>query len=607
MIPRQKIPERIGRLEELAQNLWWSWNNPARDLFRALDYPLWRLTGHNPAKMLRDIKPDTLAAAAGDAAFLRLYDKIIADFDRYLTASHGWFPSAHPDILSGPVAYFSAEFAIHRSLPIYAGGLGILAGDICKETSDLGLPLTGIGFMYPQGYFLQRITCDGWQEEIYQQLNFDEAPIKPVLTSEGRPMLISVEIADRIIKVAVWQVKAGRTSIYLLDTGVESNSLIDRSLSARLYTADREQRIQQEIVLGIGGVRVIRALNIQPAMWHANEGHAAFMAIERIREEIKKGTSFPDAVNKIRTNAIFTTHTPVPAGHDVFSDDTVRRYLRRYWESLEMPPEPFLELGHTTRGDTSFNMTALGMKTCGQRNAVSRLHGEVTRRMWQSLWPGTPEEKIPIIHITNGVHVPTWVSPEMAALYEKYLGTDWLERQDDPALWERIREIPDDELWSVHMTLKRNLLSNLDEQIQNRLTEQKITAAQSVCMGSLLDPEVMTVGIIRRFAEYKRPELIMQDIERLKHIMNNKTAPLQIVFAGKAHPADFRAKQILHDVYSYILDPAFLGRIAFVEDYDMHIARYLVAGVDVWLNMPRRLQEASGTSGMKAAMNGVPH
>lgn len=607
MTPRQKIPERIGRLEELAQNLWWSWSNPARDLFRALDYPLWRLTGHNPVKMLRDIKPENLTSAAGDIAFLSLYDKIIVDFDRYMKSSRGWFPQFHAGALSGPVAYFSAEFAIHRSLPIYAGGLGILAGDICKETSDLGLPLTGIGFMYPQGYFLQRITCDGWQEEIYQQLNFDEAPIKPVLTPEGRPLLISVEIADRIIQVAIWQVKAGRTSVYLLDTGVDSNSLSDRSLSARLYTADREQRIQQEIVLGIGGVRAMRALNIQPAIWHANEGHAAFTAVERIREELKKGVPFSEAVNRIKANAIFTTHTPVTAGHDVFPDDMVRRYLRRYWESLEMPPEPFLELGHASRGDSSFNMTALGMKTCGQRNAVSRLHGEVTRQMWQSLWPGTPEDKIPITHITNGVHAPTWVSPEMAALYDKYLGTEWIERQDDPAIWERVRDIPDDELWSVHMILKRNLLTNMDEQIQSRLTEQKITAAQSVCMGSLFDPDVLTVGIVRRFAEYKRPELVMQDIAHLKRIINNKATPLQIVFAGKAHPADLPAKQILHEVYSYILDPAFLGRIAFIEDYDMHIAQYLVAGVDVWLNMPRRREEACGTSGMKATMNGVPH
>ncbi len=607
MIPKQKIPDRIGRLGEIAANLWWSWHYPARELFRTLDYPLWRLTGHNPVRMLRDIKPEQLLAAAEDASFLGVYDRVVADFDDYMKTSKQWFPSSHSGALSGPVAYFSAEFAIHRSLPIYAGGLGILAGDVCKEASDLGLPFAGIGFMYPQGYFLQRITCEGWQEEIYQQLDFDEAPIRQVYTMEGKPLTVTVELADRAIAVAVWQVKAGRTSVYLLDTNVESNSLLDRSLSARLYTADREQRIQQEVVLGIGGVRAMRALRIDPSIWHANEGHAAFMAIERMREEMRKGVSFGDALNKIKANAVFTTHTPVPAGHDVFPDDLVQRYLKSYWESLEMPAEPFLELGHTAPGDRNFNMTALGLRTCDGRNAVSRIHGEVTRRMWQALWPGTPEGKVPITHVTNGVHVPTWVSEEMAALYERYLGKEWISRQDDPALWEGVRNIPDEELWSVHIELKRKLFNSLDEQIQNRLAEQKITAGQSVCMGSLLNPEVMTVGIVRRVAEYKRPELIFEDIERVKRIMQNRRQPLQIVFAGKAHPADYPAKKILHNVYTFALDPAFLGRIAFVEDYDMHIARFLVSGVDVWLNMPRRLHEASGTSGMKATMNGVPH
>ncbi|MFH1639235.1 MAG: alpha-glucan family phosphorylase [Chloroflexota bacterium] len=500
------------------------------------------------------------------------------------------------------------EFAIHNSLPIYAGGLGILAGDVCKETSDMGLPMAGVGFMYPQGYFLQRISAEGWQEEVYQQLNFDEAPIRLITSPDGEPILTGVEMGDRKVSVRVWEVKVGKTKLYLLDTNVDRNSPLDRSLSARLYTADREQRLQQEIVLGVGGVRVLRALGITPSVWHANEGHASFMMLERIREEVQKGTPFSKAVQNVRETTIFTTHTPVPAGHDIFSEQMVDWYLGGYWDNLNLGHEMFLGLGRQNgTGERKFNMTALGMRAAGYRNGVSKLHGEVTRRMWHGLWPDVPEDQAPINHITNGVHVPTWIGREMAALYDKYLGADWIERRDEVDIWQHVRDIPDEELWSVRQILKHKLTDYIDEETQRRWAERRITAAQCMAMGALFNPETLTIGIVRRFAEYKRPELLFEDIEHLKRIVQNSLQPVQIIFAGKAHPADFPAKQILHDIYTQAMNPDFQGRIAFVENYDMHIAHYLTQGVDVWLNMPRRLHEACGTSGMKAALNGVPH
>ena len=605
---RSRLPKRIGRLDELAHNLWWSWHPQARDLFRALDYTLWVISGHNPVKQLRDINPDKLQAAAADPAFLTLYDSVMSAFDADMSTQDTWFKNSYPDTLSGPVAYFSMEFAIHNSIPIYAGGLGILAGDICKEASDLGLPLVGVGFMYPQGYFHQRISADGWQEEIYRQLNFDEAPINAVPFPKGRGPLAEVLLDNRSVYIGVWQIQVGRTTVYLLDTNVEENSLQDRQLSARLYIADRELRIQQEIVLGIGGVRVLRALGVKPAIWHANEGHAAFMMLERVREEVEGGSTFDKAVQRVRATTVFTTHTPLPAGHDIFSVELVERYFHSYWGSLGIDRETFLELGQQDGADSqAFNMTVLALTTADKCNAVSRLHGIASRRMWHVLWPEVKEDDVPISHVTNGIHLPTWVASEMGRLYEKYLGRDWVGRHDDPKLWERVMDIPDEELWTVRQLLKRKLKAAMLGWAQQRWAEAEVAPQQVLAMGALLHPEVLTVGFVRRFAEYKRPALIFRDIERLKRIVKDRWQPIQIVFAGKSHPADFPSKTLLHQVYCLATDHEFQGRIAFVEDYDMHMARYLVQGVDVWLNVPRRLNEASGTSGMKASLNGVPH
>ena len=609
MSSQSVLPERIGRLDELAHNLWWSWNPQARALFRALDYPLWRLSGHNPVRQLREISAGKLAAAASDPGFLSLYDAVMSGFDAQMSDKNSWFATNHAGALQGPVAYLSMEFAVHNSLPIYAGGLGVLAGDQCKGACDLGLPLVGVGFMYPQGYFRQQISAEGWQEEVYTQLDFDQAPIRPVNPvhrSSWCGPLIHLELGDRPLHIGVWQVQLGKITLNLMCCDVEENMPDDRQLCARLYTADQEQRIQQEIILGIGGVRALRALGVEPSVWHANEGHSAFMVLERIREEVERGATFAEALPQVRANTVFTTHTPVSAGHDVFPVSLVEKYFHRYWESLGISREAFLELGQQ-RGpdDQAFNMTVLALKTADHRNAVSQLHGRVTRRMWHGLWPDGGEEETPISHITNGVHMPTWVASEMVRLYEKHLGEEMSQKFDEADLREHVLQIPDEELWAVRQILKRKLIGAMTERARQCSTQRECTASHVLAMGALLDPNVLTIGFVRRFAAYKRPGLIFYDVERLKRIVTDTWRPVQIIFAGKSHPADHPSKQLLHDVYTLAAHGGFQGRIAFVEDYDMHMAHYLTQGVDVWLNTPRRLKEASGTSGMKAAVNGI--
>ena len=603
-----KLPERISRLDELANNLWWSWHEPARKLFRVLDYSLWRLSGHNPIQQLNEVSPDTLQAAATNTDFLALYDSVITTFDADMSNSNHWFAANHPDWQHGPVAYFSMEFAVHNSLPIYAGGLGVLAGDVCKEASDLGLPLVAVGFMYPQGYFHQQFCLDpnSCQVEVYQDLNFDEAPISRVLSPDGQPALTEVKLGDVAIAVGAWQVRVGRTNIYLLDTDLMETPEQYRGLSSRLYVADGDLRLQQEIILGIAGVRILRKLGINPSVWHANEGHAALMMIERTLEEMTKGASFAEAMNRVRATTVFTTHTPVPAGHDVFPVEWVEKYLKGYWESMGIDRETFLQLGgRDDSGIQTFDMTALALRMANQRCTVSQLQEKVTQRMWHVLWPQIPEEQVPISHITNGVHVPTWIAPELRSLYERYLGREWMGEQDDIRLWERASDIPDSELWAIRQQLKRKMVRAIRERMRNRWLKDNVPWKQIMALGVLLDSEVLTIGFARRFTEYKRPALVFRDIERLKRLLNNELYPVQIVFAGKSHPADFPSKHLLHQVYTLATDRDFQGRIAFVEDYDMHVAHYLVQGVDVWLNTPRRLREACGTSGIKAALNGV--
>ena len=601
------LPATISRLEEIAYNLWWSWNPEARALFGALGFTLWRETQHNPIRMLRDISKERLNELAQDPSFLHQYKKVVEAFDAAQGERTTWFSERFPDLKGKTIAYFSAEFGIHNSLPIYSGGLGLLAGDHCKEAGAVGIPLVGVGFLYQQGYFHQHIHADGRQEAVYKPLDINSVALKKMTFPSGEN-LVEVPLNHSKIYVSVYQVAVGPITLYLLDTDVPENSPWDRELSARLYAGDQEFRIRQEIVLGIGGVRALRALGIVPDVWHLNEGHTAFMILERMREEVAVGTPYEEAAKKIRRGTVFTTHTPVPAGHDAYPPSLIERYFSNYWPLLSLSQEGFWAMGqhHETWGD-SFNMTALALRFSEGHNAVSVLNGNISRKMWQCLWPKGQEEDVPIGSITNGIHVPTWVALELRHLYEKYLAPDWVNQHDDPALWEKVFNIPDSLFWKTHLFLKRKLLRFLQERARVLFTEKGTEASQILASGALLDGDTLTIGFARRYTAYKRPVLLFHNLPRLKKILTNKWLPLQIVFAGKAHPSDEMGKRYIQQVYNLASNPELAGRIAFVENYDMRLAHDLVQGVDLWLNTPRPPFEACGTSGMKAAVNGVPH
>ncbi len=600
------IPSGLSRLMELAHNLWWSWTPETRGLFQYIDPTLWLLTHHNPVKLLADVRPDRLKQLAEDPSYMRQYSAALKIFDEYRQNKHSWFKTEHHDLIAPTVAYFSAEFGLHTSIPIYSGGLGILAGDHCKEASDLGVPLVGIGFMYPQGYFRQRITPEGWQEAAYAPFNREESPIHPALTPSGEACRITVEIGSRVVEAAVWKVLVGRVPLYLIDTDVPENNPENRALSARLYGGDQEMRLCQEFLLGIGGVRLLRALGLTPTVWHANEGHSAFLTLERLRELIQQGSTHADACEAIRQSTVFTTHTPVPAGHDVFPHHLMDRYFSGYWEQLGLSREDFLRLGDTPESQGhGFNMTALAMRMAAHVNGVSHEHGRVSREMWHHMWPGLPTEQIPIRSVTNGIHAPTWISPELNQLYGKYLGPEWADKCDDTTMWQRILDTPDQELWAVRQGMKRKLMSFIRERARSGWRQGHLQPSQVLTQGTLLDPEALTIGFARRFATYKRATLLFHDLERLKQLLQNHWQPVQIIFAGKAHPADEPGRYFIHEVLNFCNDHKLGGHVAFLENYDMHMAKYLVQGVDVWLNAPRFPLEASGTSGQKAALNGV--
>jgi glycogen phosphorylase len=603
------MPSRISRLYELAYNLWWSWHSEARALYRKLDPDLWEEVGHNPVRLLSEAQSQHLEQAANDTAYLEQYDSVLSDFDRYMHPhTETWFSQNYPELANRTIAYFSAEFGLHEALPIYSGGLGILSGDHCKEASDLGLPFVGVGFLYPQGYFRQSITRDGVQEASYDKLHFSEAPAIPACDLDGNEIVISVELPGRHIHAKVWKLQVGRITLYLMDTDVAPNAPNDRELSARLYGGDREIRISQEIVLGIGGVRALRALGISPAAWHINEGHAAFLNLERCRELVASGLSFNEAHEAVAANSLFTTHTPVPAGNDTFAYDLIDKYFGSYWGQLELSRDQFMDVAREDHGwGPSYGMTMLALRLTGQHNGVSKLHGAVSRDMWQFLWPGVDADEVPIDFITNGVHTPTWISPEMNALFKRYLSEDWEDHVDESDLWNAITEIPDEELWKTHMQRKKELITYTRRLLKRqhlRLGEGVVQIAE---FESMLSPDAFIIGFARRFATYKRATLIFRDPERLRRILNNSDRPVQIIYAGKAHPADGPGKALIEQVYRFSRSDAFRGKVIFLENYDTEMSRYLVSGTDLWLNNPIRPHEASGTSGQKAALNGQPN
>ena len=604
------MPDRISRLYELAFNLWWSWNQPAQELYKVIDPTLWDEVNHNPVRFLSQVHPDKLNQTAGDSAYLEKYDGVLANFDAYMHPdTPSWFKTAHPELEGQTIAYFSAEFGLHEALPIYSGGLGILSGDHCKAASDLGLPFIGIGFLYPQGYFIQHITRDGQQEAIYEKLHFSEVPATPATNPKGEEVMISVDLPGRRVYAKVWRIQVGRIPLFLMDTDVDPNQPSDRDLSARLYGGDHELRVAQEIVLGIGGVRAVRELGYNPFAWHMNEGHSAFLGLERTRELVQGyGLNFAEAREAVAASGVFTTHTPVPAGNDVFGFDLIDKYFNQFWPQLGLSREEFLYFAHQqqTWGD-SYSMTVLALKMSGGHNGVSKLHGAVSRKMWEFLWPGVDSEEVPISYITNGVHTQTWLARELWDLYSRYLGANWLENLDDPAIWEALDNVPDKELWDIHSQLKVKLLDFVHQRVREHRLEIGEGPHDVAEAEHLLDPKALTIGFARRFATYKRATLIFRHAERIKKLLNDPDRPLQIIFAGKAHPADEPGKAFIQQVFQISKEEGFKGKIVFLENYDMNMARYLVSGVDVWLNNPIRPLEASGTSGQKASLNGAPN
>jgi starch phosphorylase len=610
MTPQSRIPYlpvRIEGLANIAMNLYWSWSPEARALFRSIDRLLWHRTRHNPFELLRQVDPARIAACASDRDFLRRYDEVMAQFQALQTSKGTWFARAHPELGAHPVAYFCAEFGLHSTVPIYSGGLGVLAGDHCKSASDLGVPLVAVGPFYQKGYNDQRLNLSGWQEDSDEEFDVESTPLVPLHTADGTPWLTTVRTSGRDVRVRSWRMMVGRVPLYLLDTNLEENHPDDRTLLNKLYAGGPALRLRQEWILGVGGVRVLRALGIDPGVWHANEGHAAFMMIERLREDIATGMSFDQAVHHVRAHSVFTTHTPVPAGHDYFSFEELEAVSGPVWNEMGVDRDRLFNLGLHPGQPNLFHMTIAALRLSARVNGVSRRHGQVSRSLWRELWPGRPWEAVPIGHVTNGVHLPTWMASPVVALLADHLGKNWEDRLDDPALWDQVLTLDPAALWGVHLRLKEILADTIREEARRRFARQHTEAAQVVGSGTLLDPHAFTIGFARRFATYKRANLIFRDLERLRRLLTDPHRPVQLVFAGKAHPADTPGKEILQSVYEFTRDPAFEGRVAFLEDYDMHLAHLLVQGVDLWLNLPRVPLEASGTSGMKASSNGVPH
>ena len=606
--PHRTLPEEFTNLSELAHNLWWSWSPEGRAVFSYFDPTLWRLTHHDPIRQLKEIDPSRLESLRDDVVFLRLYHAAMNAFHKYLRAKDHWFGGMFPHLNESTIAYFSAEFGLHRSLPLYSGGLGILAGDHVKEASDLGIPLVAVGFMYNQAYFRQVVDADGWQEAVYDSVDPRMMPIELARTPAGDLAKVQVRIGTRLVTCLIWQIQVGRVTMYLLDTDTPENSPEDRLLTARLYGGDHHTRLCQELLLGIGGVRALRAVGCHPQVWHANEGHPAFLLLERIREFVQQGMALAEAGNQVRLNTVFTTHTPVPAGHDVFSADLIRAHCQWWWEELGLTQEDFMALGrHPDFSPDHFHMTALAIRLAAFVNGVSQEHESVSRRMFQCLWPEKPVQEVPIHSVTNGVHVPTWIARDMDVLYQKYLGADWREQCDDHAMWQRITEMPDEELWETRQLLKRKMLIFMRQRARIGWTDGTMNSTQVLASGALFEPRPLTIGFARRFATYKRATLLFSDLDRLKKILLNPWQPVQIIFAGKSHPADQPGRELIHRTYQFAKAHNLGGHIAFVEDYDMHVAKFLVQGVDVWLNNPRPPLEASGTSGQKAALNGVPN
>ncbi|MDO9068677.1 MAG: alpha-glucan family phosphorylase, partial [Deltaproteobacteria bacterium] len=600
------LTDELVALQRVAYNLWWSWEQDGINLFRRLDADLWKSTRHNPVEMLGILQQTTLDALKGDEGFMAHLQKVDEKLTAYLEEKT-WFDKTCNGNSKMKVAYFSMEFGLHESLPIYSGGLGILAGDHLKSASDLGLPLVGVGLLYRQGYFRQYLNNEGWQQEYYPENDFYNLPLTLERDENGQPLSFELDFGPRKFKVHIWRVQVGRVPLYLLDTNLEENRPEDRLITAQLYFGDKEMRMIQEILLGIGGIRALRLLGVVPNICHMNEGHAAFLALERIRLLMeKRGITFNEAREIVKAVNIFTTHTAVESGIDKFLPELLDKFFARYFKLLGISHDEFLGLGRQNPNNKQepFCMAVLAIKLAEHTNGVSQLHGEVSRKMWKNLWPELPEEQLPLTSITNGVHTRTWMSNHMASLLVRYLGTRWMEDPTDHKVWHRIARIPDAELWRTRQSCREKLVDFARKRLKEQLIKVGATTKEIATAEEVLDPEALTIGFARRFATYKRGALLLRDLDRLARILNNPEMPVQFIFAGKAHPQDQEGKELIRQIVQAAHQERFRHRIVFIEDYDMEVARHLVQGVDVWLNTPLRPMEASGTSGMKVAFNG---
>lgn len=605
MVKRFELPPTLEKLGELAINLWFSWNPDVRDLYREIDIDTWRNSGKNPVKFLKMVDPVIIDSFSKDEDFLKKLSVTWDKFKKYIDSKKTPYKTNYPKMLDHSIAYFSAEYGIHESLPNYAGGLGVLAGDHTKTASDLGLPFIAVGLMYKHAYFQQEIDAGGNQVEIYNELNLEQLPIHLVTDDKKEPLVVSIPLLDHQVFLKIWKVEVGRVTVFLLDSTVDQNSDEDKNIIHTLYGGTRDTRIQQEIILGIGGLRAIRKMGIQPSVFHMNEGHSAFLGLERISELMNKGMNYKTALEYVRSTTVFTTHTPIAAGNEAFEFDMIDKYFKNLWPKLEISHEMFFDLGRNTNvhQHETFSLTVLALNLSNQANGVSRLHGEVSRDMWQKVFPGVPISEIPIGHVTNGIHTFTWMHRDIAKLLDDQIGPEWHEEIRNKNFWDKFYDIPNDVLWKMKQGMKNDMIDHVRRMYVQRMDRYGQDRAGYPPAEEILNPDVLTIGFARRFAPYKRSLLFFSDLERLKMIMNNTDKPIQILFAGKAHPANEAGKDLIRRINELSKDEVFRGKVVFVEGYNMSKARALVSGVDVWLNTPRRPLEASGTSGEKVPIN----
>ena len=603
-----QLPKRIEKLSEIANNLWWSWNTEFLKLFKMIDLDLWESIDKNPTKFLKLVNQEKIEKIATDTEFLKAYDKVVCNYDSYIYSKDTWFAKKHPNNKKDTIAYFSAEYGLDEILPIYSGGLGILSGDHLKASSDLGIPLVAVGLLYKNGYFNQRINAYGHQESEYHNIDLYNLPINPVKNDVGEDLIISIPLLANTLYLKVWEINVGRVKLYIMDSDIEQNIEEYKNITLRLYGGDKEMRIRQEIVLGMAGVILLKTLGYNPTVYHMNEGHSSFLTLQLIKDVMEeKKVSFNIAKEIVTSKTVFTTHTPVPAGNDIFDISLMDKYFDGIWDEFGITREEFLKLGMREQEEleSGFNMGMLALRIAGKKNGVSKLHGAVSRELFSDVWPEIAPNESPITYVTNGIHTCTWLAPNIKELYNEYLTPYWQENIHDNNTWKKINNIPDKRLWEEHVKRKEKLIKLVKDNITARFRKSGYGYEQIAEITSKLNPNALTIGFARRFATYKRATLIFSDIERLTQIMNNKERPVQLIFAGKAHPADTEGQDLIKQIHEISMMPQFKGKIFILENYNIGMARYLISGVDVWLNNPRRPMEASGTSGEKASVNGV--